>query len=315
MNQLQILVVVAGALCFAWLPTYAAEFADSVVQKHGEEGGHHDDHEEAEARVRVNHALAEQSGLKVEEAHAQVITETLTSYGRLVADPERLAHVTGRFSGQVRRVAVSLGDTVKAGDVLAVIESNESLQSYTLVAPIAGTISQRNVNVGELVNGQPLFAIVNLDTLWAELKIFPGQRKDVRIGQQARFAIEDKTYDGKIMHLLPSQNNAPYVIARVAVDNRQGLLSPGLLVTAKIVVDASEVPLAVDRRAIQQFENEAVVFVQEGETYEPRPLELGRSDERIAEVRSGLQPGDRYVVENSYLIKADLEKSSASHEH
>jgi len=165
------------------------------------------------------------------------------------------------------------------------------------------------------VNGQPLFAIVNLDTLWAELKIFPGQRKDVRIGQQARFAIEDKTYDGKIMHLLPSQNNAPYVIARVAVDNRQGLLSPGLLVTAKIVVDASEVPLAVDRRAIQQFENQAVVFVQEGETYEPRPLELGRSDERIAEVRSGLQPGDRYVVENSYLIKADLEKSSASHEH
>ncbi|MAT94804.1 MAG: acetyl-CoA carboxylase biotin carboxyl carrier protein subunit [Halioglobus sp.] len=317
MNLLQTLLVVASTLGFAWGPAYATESSDSVKHDHEyeTEGGHEEVRQEEEAHVRISLALAEQSGLRVAEAGPMVVTETRTSYGRLVTDPERLAHVTGRFNGQVRRVEVSLGDAVKAGDALAVIESNESLQSYTVTAPIAGTITQRNVNVGELVNGQPLFAIADLDTLWAELKIFPGQREDVSIGQQVRFAIEDKAYDGNILHLLPSKNDAPYVVARVAVDNNLGLLSPGLLVTAKIVVESSEVQLAVDRRGIQQFENRTVVFVQEGETYEPRPVVLGRSDERVAEVRSGLEPGDKYVVENSYLIKADLEKSSATHEH
>jgi membrane fusion protein, heavy metal efflux system len=51
------------------------------------------------------------------------------------------------------------------------------------------------------------------------------------------------------------------------------------------------------------------------DTYEIRPLELGRSDGNLTEVLGGLQAGDRYVVENSYLIKADIEKSGASHDH
>ena len=57
------------------------------------------------------------------------------------------------------------------------------------------------------------------------------------------------------------------------------------------------------------------MFIQRGELYEFHPLTLGRSDGRFTEVLDGLSYGDRYVVENSYLIKADIEKSGAEHEH
>ena len=92
-------------------------------------------------------------------------------------------------------------------------------------------------------------------------------------------------------------------------------MTPGLLVAGDIVVEAVEAPLAVDNRALQSFRDWTVVFIQVDDTYEIRPLELGRSDGHFTEVLDGLQAGDRYVVENSYLIKADIEKSGASHDH
>ena len=58
-----------------------------------------------------------------------------------------------------------------------------------------------------------------------------------------------------------------------------------------------------------------LVFIRIGDTYEVRPVELGRRDGTQVEVLSGLNPGDLVVVEQSYLVKADIEKSGASHDH
>jgi cobalt-zinc-cadmium efflux system membrane fusion protein len=86
-------------------------------------------------------------------------------------------------------------------------------------------------------------------------------------------------------------------------------------VAGDIVVETLDVPLAVDNRALQSFRDWTLVFIQVGDVYEIRPLELGSSDGKQTAVLGGLQAGDRYVVENSYLIKADIEKSGASHDH
>jgi membrane fusion protein, heavy metal efflux system len=76
-----------------------------------------------------------------------------------------------------------------------------------------------------------------------------------------------------------------------------------------------EAPLAVKTSALQPFRDFTVVFEQIGDTYEVRMLELGERHGEWAEVLGGLEPGARYVVENSYLLKADVEKSGASHDH
>ncbi len=66
---------------------------------------------------------------------------------------------------------------------------------------------------------------------------------------------------------------------------------------------------------LQRFRDFTVVFAQVGDSYEVRMLELGARDGENVEVLGGLKPGTRYVAEQSYLIKADIEKSGASHDH
>lgn len=268
-----------------------------------------------EGRTEIDADVADAAGVATRKAGAATIERTIVSYGRLVPDEDRIARVTGRFDGVVERVSARLGDSVAAGDALATIESSDSLQSYALRAPISGTITARNVNVGELSDGRTLFVISALDTLWAELKVFPGQRAGVEVGAPLRLGNGEQSRRSAIAHLLPSAADAVHVLARAPIDNRAGLLSPGQLVRAEIVVEVAEVPLAVDNRALQTFRDWTVVFIRVGDTFEIRPLELGRSDGRFTEVLSGLDPGDAYVVENSYLVKADIEKSGASHDH
>ena len=86
-------------------------------------------------------------------------------------------------------------------------------------------------------------------------------------------------------------------------------------VKGEVLVNSKEVPLSVKNSALQHFRDFTVVFAKYGETYEVRMLELGVSDNKNVEVLSGLKPGTEYVTENSFLIKADIEKSGAGHDH
>ena len=163
--------------------------------------------------------------------------------------------------------------------MLAQVESDESLQNLRSCArPSTAIVIERRSSSGEMTGEQPLFAIADLTTLWAEFKVFPGQRAEVAIGQKVRLKADGIDREGTIRHLLPAPGNAPYTLARVEVDNAEGLLTPGLLVAGDIVVETVEAPLVVDNRALQSFRDWTVVFTQVDDTYEIRPLELGRSD-------------------------------------
>jgi cobalt-zinc-cadmium efflux system membrane fusion protein len=271
--------------------------------------------ESHEGRTHIDSELAREAGIESAVAAPGTIRSTLTAYGRLVTAPDQVADIRARFPGLVTKVNVSLGEEVTAGDVLAEIESNESLQKYSVRAAINGTITARQINTGEVAGDRVLFSIVNLDSLWAELKVFPGQRAQLKVGQAVILNAEGIEQKTEIRHFLPDPTNAPYVLARSKVDNAAALLSPGLFVAGEIVVEEVDVPLVVDNRGLQSFRDSTGVFIQVGDTYEFRPLDLGRSDSRFTEVLSGLEAGERYVVEQSFLIKADLEKSAASHHH
>lgn len=268
-----------------------------------------------EGRTTIPAEIAQRAGITSTEAGPGTIERSLTTYGSLAVAPQQRAQVRARFPGVTRQVNVNLGDRVSRGDLLAEVESNDSLKTYPLRAPISGVVTARHISSGEVARDNTLFAITDLSTLWAELRVFPGQRAEVAVGQTVRLTAEGVDRQGTIQHLLPVGDEPPYILARVEVDNREGLLTPGLLVAGDIVVETVEVPVAVDNRALQSFRDWTVVFIQVGDTYEIRPLELGRSDGEMTEVLSGLKPGDRYVVENSYLIKADIKKSGASHDH
>jgi len=242
---------------------------------------------------------------------------TLMSMGIMMNRPpvsKQLSHVRARYTGMIKSVALTIGDYAKRGDLLAEVESNESLKTYQILAPISGTIIQRHANTGEVTQDQVLFSIANFDTLWAEFRIYPSQQPLVKTGQSAHIVVNEWALDGSIQHIIPALDK-PYQLARVIFDNRSKGLSPGLLVEGHIVVGEFTVNLAVEKNAIQTLSEQAGVFVKQGDEYAFTPLQLGRSDDRYVEVLSGISSGQVYVSNNSYLIKADIEKSEAKHEH
>ena len=252
--------------------------------------------------------MAVQVGIETVSASSQVLYQTIVAYGSLKAGPEQLSHVRARYSGMIKSVKLTLGDKVKRGDLLAEVESNDSLKVYQLHAPITGTIIQRHANIGEVTQDQVLFTIANYDTLWAEFRIYPSQQSVVKPGQLARIVINDSELGGPIQHIIPALDK-PYQLARVVFDNRTKGQAPGLLVEGHIMVDEFTVNLAVEKDAVQSMDEKSGVFIKQGDEYIFSPLKLGRSDDRYIEVLSGLLPDQKYVNKNSYLIKADIKKS------
>ena len=291
------------------------EHDHSAESKPEEEGHAHDAEDEGSEHVEMDDGMAQKHGVVTAEVTAGQISVTSKLYGRVVLSPDEISQVRARFPGQITRVYVNFGDSVKKGQLLASVESNNSLQSYNVTAPISGVITAKDANTGEVAADQSLFTITNTQSLWAELKVFPGQAMNIKPGQKVRLLHNNTFYESTIKQLVPSKDDAPYRIARVALDNQQQVWFPGLLVEAEAITEQTEVKLRIPNSAIQQFEGASVAFVKVGNQYQVRPLQLGLNDGQFSEVISGLRQGDDIVAENSYLIKADLEKAGAAHAH
>jgi cobalt-zinc-cadmium efflux system membrane fusion protein len=268
--------------------------------------------------VQITAAAAEAAQLRVEAAGPATIREQLSLTGAIQPNPARLAQVRARFPGVIREVRRGLGEHVAAGDVLATVQSNESLQTYAVTAPIGGSVLVRDAVAGEATGEEAMFVVGDLSKLWAELDVFGRDLYRVKPGQPVRVAGLDEqvTADSVVSALSPVTTHASQSVrARVVLDNAQGLWRPGQFVHGHVTVAESKVPMAVKNSALQRFRDFTVVFAQVGDVYEVRMLETGKSDGVWTEVLGGLEPGERYVTENSFLIKADIEKSGASHDH
>ena len=123
---------------------------------------------------------------------------------------------------------------------------------------------------------------------------------------------------GTIDYLAPVGNRASQsVTARVVLDNADGRWTPGQFVEGRVTIahDAGRRSPCRCRR-LQRFRDFDVVFAQVGDVYEVRMLDA-RPPRRRATSRcsTASRPAPTYVTDNSYLIKADIEKAGASHDH
>jgi len=269
-----------------------------------------------EGRTLIEPAIAAAFGLKIENAGPATLVDSLAVYGRIVADPARIRTVAARFDGVIRSTSVKAGQVVSAGATLFSIESNESLQVYEVTAPIAGVITELVGQTGQTTNGVPLLTIQNFSRVWVELDVFPSDVDSVPVGTKATLLLEGGTeVESTIEFISPEVSANQVVKVRLSVDNTTGVFRPGQFVQALIEVNRYEVPLAVKRTGLQSFRDFTVVYGKFGSEYEVRMLELGRQDRVHIEVLGGLQPGTPYVTTNSFLVKADIEKSGASHDH
>lgn len=271
-----------------------------------------------EGRTRMPAAVATAAGVTTAVAGPATIRDRVRLMGRVVLDADRFATVRSRFDGPVRDVRVGLGDTVAAGQTLAIVENRDSLRTFPVTAPISGVVLARHTNVGDVAGDQSLFEIADLSTLWVEFNAFGSDAARLAPDQPIRVSAiaGDHTAQTTLDRLLPLANaSSQTVIARAALANADGKWRPGMAVQGEVTVASREVPLAVQRIGLQRFRDFTVVFAVVGEVYEVRMLELGEQDDVHVEVLGGIKADTTYVAEQSFLIKADIEKSGASHDH
>lgn len=194
-----------------------------------------------------------------------------------------------------------------------------NLTRYEIRAPINGVVIEKNISLGTAIKDDAnIFVIADLSTVWAEMTIYAKDLNTVKIGQKATVkatAFESQS-SGTVFYvgaLVGEQTRTAK--ARVVLPNPQGIWRPGLPVNIELVAGEAEVPVAVSAEAIQTVRDWTVVFGRYGTNFEARPLEMGRSDGKFVEVIKGLDADEQYAAKNSFLIKADLGKAGASHDH
>lgn len=294
--------------------------AHTIGDNAGDGDPHHDGpaHEGESRRTRIPAAMAARVGLRSEPVRSGTLRDEHHMQGLLVPVDGKVARVVARFPGPVRAVHVDVGERVRAGQRLASVESNLSLSRYDVAAPIAGTILSRPVTVGDLAGEQVLFEIADLDELWVDLHLFGADADHVGVGMPVRI---ERLSDGaratsQLERVLPGAATASQsTVARARIANSDGRWRPGTAVRAAVTVSERVADHVVPLAALQRMDDEDVVFVQDGDQYVARVVILGGRDGQHAEVLEGIGAGELVVVAQSFLVKADIEKAGAAHEH
>ncbi len=354
-----------------------------------------------EPGIRLSEKQVAAGNFAVQEARGGLLSKRMVVPGAIVPSGDRIAKVSVRLLGTVAEVRKRLGDTVREGDVLAIIESREvadaksqylaarvafelqdtlftrskslfeskvssendflraktafedirikfdvarqklfalgltsdqiavlpqqpveSLRLQELRAPMSGRIAERRVDLGSLVGreGQEseLFVIVDSSVVWAELALAAADLAVVSEGRKITISAgsQGEPLPATIMFVSPLLDKDTRLARVVAsVDNPAHILRPGMFVTAEIPFQQVKADVVVPKTAVQNIEGQSAVFVRTSTGFEPRRIVTGREDSRSFEVTSGLTAGDPIATANTFVLKADLGRSEASHAH
>ena len=372
-----------------------AEHAEEQVASKAEGEAGEDSHEAEEAHsdsVKLTDAQISASGIKVLKAGPATIRSTLTLPGEIKFNQDRTAQVVPLLEGTVQAVHADIGQSVKKGQVLAVIASVElsdlrsqlltaekrlslakttlarekklweekisaeqdylqarqamqeaeidyrnaeqklralgssahskgGLNSYELRAPFNGVVVEKAVSLGQSVKeDSSLFTVADLSTVWADVAVPASDLGNVRVGEQVTVkasALETEAV-GKIAYvgsLLGAETRT--ATARVVLPNPALSWRPGLFVNVEVQLQSNqrEAQVTVAAAALQTVEEKPTVFVRVLGGFRAEHVTLGRRDTATVEVTKGLAPGTEYAAGNSFVIKAELGKSSDEDSH
>jgi len=365
----------------------------TVKGQEQEEHGH-----DEEKIVRLPEAKRKELGIEVAAAQPGSLKTQLSLTGTVSVNTDRFVRIVSRIPGVVREVRKNLGDPVRAGDVMAVIDSREladakgaylaatermtltaetfqrekdlwekkispaedyfkakqahaearielrlakqklialgfadaslkqlasepeaSLTRYEIVAPLAGTVIEKRLNVGEFVKDDTeVFNVADLRTVWVNLNVPPTDLLFVEKGQRVHISAGAPLpeVEGKISYIgAVVAEDTRTVPVRAELPNPDGRWRPGLFVTARLTTKETTASVLIPKAAIQTIENTPTVFVQTHEGFEARPVTLGQSNETHTEITAGLAAGEAYAATETFVLKAELAKGEAEHQH
>lgn len=414
----------AATVAFGPSSAFAQDAHGHDEQAAKKEGGEKKDehghgHAEGGDEVKLMPAAIAANGIRIDVATLRPLTSTVAAPARLAYNAEAMAHVGAIVAGRAKELKVRVGEVVKQGDVLAVIDSPELGQAqsdylqrrtaaqsakpavelaqsaydrakqlydttqgitltevqtrqrelqtvqaelrsseaalagasnrlqllgmsdqavaalaeggkieptYTIRAPIAGRVVEREVTLGELVgpDKERLFLVADLSNVWALIDVPEARLGEMTEGAAATItlpALGGSTVEGKVAYVSPELDAATRTArVRVVVPNPDLKLRPGMFGRAEVAagVAKGEPVIAVPDGAVQTVEGEPAVFVPvkgQPNTFAKRVVGVGPPVGGMIPVFAGLEAGEQYVSAGSFILKAEIGKAGASHEH
>ncbi|RXF07223.1 HlyD family efflux transporter periplasmic adaptor subunit [Pseudoalteromonas phenolica O-BC30] len=274
-------------------------------------------HDEEENVVVLSEQAILANGIETERASIGIISQHDTLFGVIAPTIDNTFTIMAPYQGIVEKVFVEIGDRVTKNQPLLKVQNRQTLQSYIIKSPADGEVTERLIAQGQLALDQTLLTIINLEQVWVELSAFPENIEKLKIGQSADIydLHQHLNTSGKVSYIAPMMTGGHIARARVVINNLDGHWRPGMHVKADVKTAELTSQLRVKQTAIQSLEDENVVFVKTANRFEARHVTLGEANREWVSVIEGLNAGEEYVTENSYILKADLLKNGASHAH
>jgi len=294
---------------------------------HAEAG--HTHHADANPRVTLKANQIANLAIKTEKIAPAKIARTAFALGDIEVDPRGESSAASRIAGRVVELKVALGDTVKKGDMLLVVESRQPGGDPAKIAVTAladGTVTEVLTRLGDPVSPDAqLLKLADYTRLIAEARIPQRYASDLTPGMTlARMTPEgSETREVTLDSFTPKADPvAGTLTARFSIDNTDGSLTPGRRVEFQVILSQKEFPVTVPRDAVQGEKGDLFVFVEETPgVYEKHPVRLGEGDERTVAI-TGPEAGERVVTHGAYsLCYADAsnvslqEAMEAAHGH
>ncbi|HMZ27516.1 MAG TPA: efflux RND transporter periplasmic adaptor subunit [Elusimicrobiota bacterium] len=286
--------------------------------EHADETGESSSHNAGAIEVSVE--SQKEGGIVTETLKITSVPETFQAMGRVMQDAQKPHHVTAGGPGRIETLAVSLGQVVNPGDVLAVIKSPSGVESK-VTAPHKGIVTALHNGEGDSVNEMTfLCTLTDVDPLWGVLDIPERNLERVRPGQKVVIrttAYPREVFRGKVAFISPEIDTVSRTVkARVAIENPAGLLKFGMFIDAAVLTGGHFQGVSVPADAVQNGPVGPFVFVKTGESsFVPRPVETGREKDGLVEILKGVAAGDSVAVEGSFLLKSEMMKEQMGEGH
>ncbi len=254
--------------------------------------------------------------IKTETAATGDLDMTLKAAGRVSENMNKTAKVASTLDGRIAKLNADINDRVKAGDVLALVQTPELIgKPLELKAPIDGIVTERNQAVGELVDKTgAVYVISDPADLWVIAEIKERDLAAVKTGQDASFTVlayPEETFRGKVVRIGNRvEDQSRTVETRIEVNNADGRLKPGMFADVEIVTTVTKDVLVISDKALQTNGEEVIVFVAlDAMKFEKRVVKLGMEQHGRVRVFEGVKEGEKVVTDGSFILKSEMLKS------
>ena len=264
----------------------------------------------AKGPVHLTDAQQKALALKLVAAGLRPLSELLNLNGEIQLLPGRQADVSTRISGQLTAIYVSLGDTVRAGQRIARVQSRlvgNPPPSVDVTAPMSGVVDTVNVSIGQSVEPTTvLYRISDRTQVNLVARVYEEDLGKVQIGQLANvrtLSYPDRIFPGQIILIGPSLDASSRTVeVWIRLANTNGVLKPNLFARASIVLKHDAAALAVPTAAIIEANGEKFVFVRQKGQYARVEVTTGKNDDLFTEITDGLVPGDEVVTQGNRQV-------------